>query len=140
MQRPQLHILCKLRDFAARNPRQNRFHAYRPESSNMALVTYISHDGNSIEVNVSPGTSVMQAAVDNMIDGIVGECGGSCSCATCHCYVDETWVSRIPAASGMEKDMLECVLEPRPNSRLSCQIVVTDALDGLVIRLPESQF
>lgn len=106
----------------------------------MALVKYISHDGNSIEVEVAPGTSVMQAAVDNMIDGIVGECGGSCSCATCHCYVDEAWVSRLPAAGGMEKDMLECVLEPRPNSRLSCQIVVTDALDGLVIRLPESQF
>lgn len=106
----------------------------------MASVTYISHDGNSIEVDVPPGTSVMQAAVDNMIDGIVGECGGSCSCATCHCYVDESWAARIPPASGMEKDMLECVLEPRPNSRLSCQIVVTEALDGLVIRLPESQF
>lgn len=106
----------------------------------MAVVTFISHDGNSTEVEVSPGTSVMQAAVDNMIDGIVGECGGSCSCATCHCYVDESWSGRLPPASGMEKDMLECVLEPRANSRLSCQIVVTDALDGLVIRLPESQF
>lgn len=106
----------------------------------MATVTYITHDGNSIEVDVKPGTSVMQAAVDNMIDGIVGECGGSCSCATCHCYVDEKWVDRIPAANGMEKDMLECVLEPRPNSRLSCQLVVSAALDGLVIHLPESQF
>lgn len=106
----------------------------------MASVTYISHDGSSVEVEVSPGTSVMQAAVDNMIDGIVGECGGSCSCATCHCYVDEKWVNLIPAASGMERDMLECVLEPRPNSRLSCQIVVSAALDGLVIHLPESQF
>ena len=106
----------------------------------MAQVTFVNHDGNSFEVDVAPGTSVMQAAVDNMIDGIVGECGGSCSCATCHCYVDEAWVARLPAASGMEKDMLECVLEPRPNSRLSCQIVVTDALDGLVVRLPESQF
>jgi len=106
----------------------------------MALVTYINHDGSSIEVEVAPGTSVMQAAVDNMIDGIVGECGGSCSCATCHCYVDEKWVSHLPPASGMEKDMLECVLEPRPNSRLSCQVVVTDALNGLVVHLPESQF
>jgi 2Fe-2S ferredoxin len=106
----------------------------------MATVTYISHDGNSIDVDVPPGTSVMQAAVDNMIDGIVGECGGSCSCATCHCYVDEKWVARVPPVSGMEKDMLECVLEPRPNSRLGCQIVVTESLDGLVIRLPESQF
>ncbi|MGA0805905.1 MAG: 2Fe-2S iron-sulfur cluster-binding protein [Pseudohongiellaceae bacterium] len=106
----------------------------------MATVTYISHDGNSIDVDVPPGTSVMQAAVDNMIDGIVGECGGSCGCATCHCYVDEKWVARVPPVSGMEKDMLECVLEPRPNSRLGCQIVVTESLDGLVIRLPESQF
>lgn len=106
----------------------------------MALVTFVSHDGNSIEVEVAPGTSVMQAAVDNMIDGIVGECGGSCSCATCHCYVDEAWVGRLPPASGMEKDMLECVLEPRPNSRLSCQVVVTEQLDGLVVQLPESQF
>lgn len=106
----------------------------------MALVTYINHDGASHEIEVRAGTTVMQAAVDNMIDGIVAECGGSCSCATCHCYVDEAWVNRIPPASGMEKDMLECVLEPQPNSRLSCQIVVTQALDGLVIRLPESQF
>lgn len=106
----------------------------------MALVTYIKHDGSSYEVQVPTGTSVMQAAVDNMIDGIVGECGGSCSCATCHCYVDEAWVGKLAKPDGMEKDMLECVLEPKPNSRLSCQIVVTDALDGLVIRLPESQF
>jgi 2Fe-2S ferredoxin len=106
----------------------------------MALVTYVRHDGASFEVEVPKGTSVMQAAVDNMIDGIVGECGGSCSCATCHCYVDEAWVAKLPKPSGMEKDMLECVLEPKPNSRLSCQIVVTDELNGLVVHLPESQF
>lgn len=106
----------------------------------MAQVTFIKPDGSSYEVDVAPGTSVMQAAVDNMIDGIVAECGGSCSCATCHCYVDEAWVSRLPKPDGMEKDMLECVLEPRPNSRLSCQIVITAALDGLVVHLPESQF
>ena len=106
----------------------------------MPLVTYINHDEESFEVDVPTGTSVMQGAVDNMIDGIVAECGGSCSCATCHCYVDEAWLAKIPQPSGMEKDMLECVLEPQANSRLSCQIVVTDALDGLVVRLPESQF
>lgn len=106
----------------------------------MAQVVFINHDGGSTEVEAVPGTTVMQAAVDNMIDGIVAECGGSCSCATCHCYVDEAWIDKIPPASGMEQDMLECVLEPKENSRLSCQIVVTDALDGLVIRLPESQF
>jgi len=106
----------------------------------MALVTYIKHDGSSYEVEVPAGTSVMQAAVDNMIDGIVGECGGSCSCATCHCYVDAPWVDKLPQPEALEKDMLECVLEPRSNSRLSCQIVVNDSLDGLVVRLPESQF
>ncbi len=106
----------------------------------MPLVKYISHDGAINEVEVAVGTSVMQAAVDNMLDGIVGECGGSCSCATCHCYVDEQWVDKIAPADEMEKDMLECVLEPRPNSRLSCQIKVSDALDGLVVHLPESQF
>lgn len=106
----------------------------------MPQITYVSHDGNATEVEVPVGNSVMQGAVDNMIDGIVAECGGSCSCATCHCYVDEAWVSKLPPASGMEKDMLECVLEPRPNSRLSCQLEVTEDLDGLVVHLPESQF
>jgi ferredoxin, 2Fe-2S len=106
----------------------------------MPLVKYISHDGVINEVEVSAGTSVMQAAVDNMLDGIVGECGGSCSCATCHCYIDEQWIDKIPPADEMEKDMLGCVLEPRDNSRLSCQIKVTAALDGLVVHLPESQF
>ena len=106
----------------------------------MPLVTYINHDGSSNEIEVPVGTSVMQGAVDNMIDGIVGECGGSCSCANCHCYVDEAWFDKLKPPTGMEKDMLECVLEPKTNSRLSCQIVVTDALDGLVVHLPESQF
>ena len=106
----------------------------------MPVVTYISFNGAINDVEVQSGTSVMQGAVDNMIDGIVAECGGSCSCATCHCYVDEAWVQKIPPASEMEKDMLECVLEPEANSRLSCQIKVTDELDGLVVRLPESQF
>jgi 2Fe-2S ferredoxin len=106
----------------------------------MALVTYIKHDGSAYEIEVPNGTSVMQGAVDNMIDGIVGECGGSCSCATCHCYVDEAWLAKLPPPQPMEKDMLECVLEPKPNSRLSCQISINPGLDGLVVRLPESQF
>lgn len=106
----------------------------------MPVVTYISHDGAINEIEVASGTSVMQGAVDNMIDGIVAECGGSCSCATCHCYIDEAWLDKVPPASEMEKDMLECVLEPEDNSRLSCQITVTDELDGLVVKLPASQF
>lgn len=106
----------------------------------MPVVTYVSHNGEINEVEVASGTSVMQGAVDNMLDGMVAECGGSCSCATCHCYVDEAWLDKIPGADEMEKDMLECVLEPQENSRLSCQVIVTDELDGLVIKLPESQF
>ncbi|MDG2089564.1 MAG: 2Fe-2S iron-sulfur cluster-binding protein [Gammaproteobacteria bacterium] len=106
----------------------------------MPLVKYISHDGTTNEVEVPVGNSVMQGAVDNMLDGIVAECGGSCSCATCHCYLDGAWSDKIPPASEMEKDMLECVLEPQDNSRLSCQVNVTDELDGLVVKLPESQF
>lgn len=106
----------------------------------MPLVTYISHDGAINEIEVPAGNSVMQGAVDNMLDGIIAECGGSCSCATCHCYVDEAWLDKVPPASEMEKDMLECVLEPKDNSRLSCQIQLSDELDGLVVRLPESQF
>ena len=106
----------------------------------MPVITYISADGAINDIEVESGSSVMQGAVDNMIDGIVAECGGSCSCATCHCYVDAAWQDKVPAAREMEKDMLECVLEPEPNSRLSCQINVTDDLDGLVVRLPKSQF
>lgn len=106
----------------------------------MPLVTYISHDGTINEIEVPVGNSVMQGAVDNMLDGIIAECGGSCSCATCHCYVDAAWLDKVPPASEMEKDMLECVLEPKDNSRLSCQIEISEELDGLVVRLPESQF
>ena len=106
----------------------------------MPLVTYISHDGTINEIEVPVGNSVMQGAVDNMLDGIIAECGSSCSCATCHCYVDAAWLDKVPPASEMEKDMLECVLEPKDNSRLSCQIEISEELDGLVVRLPESQF
>lgn len=106
----------------------------------MPTVKYINHDGTVNEVEVPVGNSVMQGAVDNMLDGIIAECGGSCSCATCHCYLDEAWADKVPPASEMEKDMLECVLEPQDNSRLSCQINVTEELNGLVVKLPESQF
>jgi 2Fe-2S ferredoxin len=82
----------------------------------------------------------MQGAVDNMIEGIVAECGGSCSCATCHCYIDQQWLDKLEPATEMENDLLECVTEPKDNSRLSCQIVISDDLNGLVVHLPESQF
>jgi len=106
----------------------------------MPLIKFISHDGNEQEVHAAAGTSVMHAAVDNGIDGIIAECGGACSCATCHCYIDETWLSKLEDPSAIEKEMIECVLDPESNSRLSCQVVVTDELEGLVVRLPENQF
>jgi len=93
-----------------------------------------------IEADVAVGSTVMQGAVDNMIDGILAECGGSCSCATCHCYVDEAWFDKVGEAGGTEKTMLEMAMEQQPTSRLSCQIEVTEDLDGLVVRLPASQY
>lgn len=106
----------------------------------MPVVKYRDQAGGAYEVEVPSGTTVMQGAVDNMLDGIVGECGGACSCATCHVYVDPAWAKRLPAPDEMEKDMLECVLEPGENSRLSCQITVSDELDGLEVIMPDSQF
>jgi len=109
--------------------------------STLALVTYIEHDGTRHEVTVADGDSVMQGAVDNMLPGIVGECGGALACATCHCYVDDAWMARVGPPAEMEMQMLECAVEEKqPGSRLSCQITVSDALDGLVVRLPPSQF
>ena len=106
----------------------------------MPVVKFVSHDGNTTEVEAAVGTNLMQAAVDNGIDAIIAECGGACSCATCHCIVDDAWVAKTGQPSDVEKDMLECVLDPQANSRLSCQVEVTDAMDGLVIHLPESQY
>ena len=106
----------------------------------MPKVTFIAHDGAETEVHVTAGVSLMQAALDNGVDGIIGECGGSCSCATCHCYIADAWVDKVSPASDTEKDMLDCVLEPKDSSRLSCQVVVDDSLDGLVVTLPKDQY
>ncbi len=106
----------------------------------MPSIKFINHDGSEADVHVASGTSVMQAAVDNGISGIVADCGGACSCATCHCYIDEAWMKKTGDADETEAQMLEFVMEPRPNSRLSCQIMVDDDLDGLVVRLPASQY
>jgi 2Fe-2S ferredoxin len=107
----------------------------------MAAVTYITHAGIRHAVDVPNGESVMRGAVINNIDGIVAECGGGLACATCHCIVDEAWIDRTGAPSEMELQMLECAAsEKKPGSRLSCQITVSDALDGLVVHLPETQF
>jgi len=106
----------------------------------MTLITYIEPAGEAVAVNVAEGWSLMQAAIANGIDGIVGECGGSCACATCHCYVDEARLQGLPAPSQGELDMLENVAaERRPNSRLACQLKAGPALEGLVLTLPETQ-
>lgn len=108
----------------------------------MAKVTYISSDGATRTVDVVDGESVMRGAMDNGIDGIVAECGGGLACATCHCYVDEAWAAKAGTpATQDERDMLEMTAaEIRPTSRLSCQIEMSDELDGLVVHLPEAQY
>jgi ferredoxin, 2Fe-2S len=105
----------------------------------MPKVTYIQPDGTSKTVDVRAGTTVMEAAVDNDVAGIVAECGGACSCATCHVYVDPEWAEQLKAPDPQEDGMLECVIDRRPTSRLSCQIVLTPALDGLVVRVADEQ-
>lgn len=105
----------------------------------MARITYIEFDGTSHEVDVPAGISLMQGALDNDVPGIVAECGGTCSCATCHVYVDEAWVAKTGTPNVQEEGMLDCVWDRQDNSRLSCQIQVAEKLDGLVVRLPEMQ-
>ena len=105
----------------------------------MAKITYIEFNGAQHVVDVSTGLSVMEGAVDNNIPGIEAECGGACSCATCHVYVDPAWLTATGDVEHLEKDMLECAMDLQDNSRLSCQIEVSDDLDGLVVRMPELQ-
>ena len=105
----------------------------------MATLTFIEHDGTTHRVEARPGRSVMQIAVEHAVPGILAECGGSCSCGTCHGYVDPAWVGRLPAVSETEAFMLEAVPEPGPGSRLCCQIAMHGGLDGMVVRLPREQ-
>ena len=105
----------------------------------MAKITYIEHNGKSHKVNVPNGLSVMEGAVQNNIPGIDADCGGSCACATCHVYVDEEWFNKLPKKEITEEDMLDMAYEPKKFSRLTCQITVTDELDGLVVKMPSKQ-
>lgn len=106
----------------------------------MANITYVEANGQSTTVNLPDGWSLMQGATTNGIDGILGECGGSCACATCHCYVDESRLGDIPPASENELAMLENVAaERKPNSRLACQIKASPKLEGLIVSLPLTQ-
>jgi len=106
----------------------------------MPQVIYVHPDGRREEVDVPVGTSVMQAALANGIEGIVAECGGSLMCATCHVYVEEADLDRTPERGPVEDEMLDCAAaERKPNSRLSCQLVMTPEMEGLVVHLPETQ-
>ena len=105
----------------------------------MAKITFIQHNGNEQTVDGLPGMSVMETAVKNQVPGIDAECGGACACATCHVYVDESWVERLGKAEQMEEDMLDFAFDVRPTSRLSCQIKVRPELDGLTVSTPEKQ-
>jgi len=102
-------------------------------------VIYIVHGGRRVPVFAETGLSVMEAALRNNVPGIVAECGGACSCATCHVYVDPAWMARLGKPDVAERDMIEFAKEPRPNSRLSCQISLSEELDGLVVTVADVQ-
>jgi 2Fe-2S ferredoxin len=105
----------------------------------MAKITFIDHGGESRIVDAENGSTVMENAIKSGIPGIEAECGGACACATCHVYVDEAWTEIVGPPSPMEEDMLDFGFDVKPNSRLSCQIKVSDQLDGLIVRTPERQ-
>ena len=105
----------------------------------MPKITYIEHNGKSHTLEVANGLTVMEGAVQNNIPGIDADCGGSCACATCHVYVDEKWFNKLPKKEATEEDMLDMAFEPNKFSRLSCQLTVSDELDGLVVKMPSKQ-
>ena len=105
----------------------------------MAKITFIDKDGNQKKIEIENGLTVMEGAVQNNIPGIDADCGGSMACATCHVYVKEEWFNKLPKKEDGEEDMLDMAFEPKKNSRLSCQILVSDELNGLIVNLPEKQ-
>ena len=105
----------------------------------MPKITYKDFNGNSKTIDVENGLSVMEGAIQNGIQGIDADCGGAMACATCHVYVEEEWFDKIPKAEEAEVDMIDMAHEPKKNSRLSCQIIVSDELDGLEVTTPEKQ-
>jgi 2Fe-2S ferredoxin len=106
----------------------------------MPRITFVTTDGNRHEVDVENGYSVMEGAVNHNIKGIVAECGGACACATCHGYIDEAWLDKLPAMDDMEDSMLDAAFERKDNSRLTCQIEMNDDLDGIVVHVAENDF
>ena len=105
----------------------------------MPKITYLNKSGGSETVEVENGLSVMEGAVQNNIPGIDADCGGALCCATCHVYVKEEWFNKLPKKEDGEEDMLDMAFEPKTNSRLSCQLMVSEQIDGLVVNLPEKQ-
>ncbi len=105
----------------------------------MTKITYITHDSKTHEIDVQNGLTVMEGAVQNDIPGIDADCGGGMACATCHVYVKEEWLDKLPKKEDGEDDMLDMAFEPKQNSRLSCQLIVSDDLDGLVVNIPSKQ-
>ena len=106
----------------------------------MPTIVYVTTDGERHEVEVENGYSVMEGAINNNIEGIVAECGGACACATCHSYIDERWADKLPEMDDMEDSMLDAAFERKANSRLTCQIEVSDELDGLVVQVGENDY
>jgi 2Fe-2S ferredoxin len=111
----------------------------REHSKTMPKITFIEHDGTVHNVEAELGATVMETALRNDVSSIVAECGGGCTCATCHVYVDEAWTDKVGAAGDKEEEELDAAFDVRPNSRLSCQIKMTAELDGLVVRTPSYQ-
>lgn len=105
----------------------------------MPKITFTQPDGSAQTFEGTVSQSVMEVATGNLVPGIIGECGGGCSCATCHLYVDEAWIARLAPPDEMEQGMLEGAVEPKANSRLSCQIKITAELDGLITHIPAGQ-
>ena len=105
----------------------------------MPKITYIEHNGKKHTVDVANGLSIMEGAIQNNIPGIDADCGGAMACATCHVYVKEEWFNNLPQKEQGEEDMLDMAFEPKKNSRLSCQILVSKELDGIVVDLPKKQ-
>ena len=106
----------------------------------MPKVIYIAPDQTRHEVEVENGYSIMEGAINNNIEGIVAECGGACACATCHSYVDDAWTGKIPAMDDMEDSMLDAAFERKENSRLTCQIEMSDELDGIIIHVADNEY
>lgn len=105
----------------------------------MTKISFVEHDGTRHEVEADTGSTIMEAALRNNVPGIVAECGGACTCATCHCYIDDKWVEAVGGPSAMEEDMLDFAYDVKESSRLSCQVKISEPLEGLIVHIPERQ-